>query len=84
MDNSNFDDLPWDEIKKISEKGIFEEVFKRIPKSRFEFVAKDENHEALIKSALKSLKKNNPEATYEQAELLANLMQTFASKILEG
>lgn len=84
MESSNFDDLPWDEIKEISEKGIFEEVFKRIPKSRFEFVAKEENREALIKSALKSLKKNNSSATYEQATLLADLMQTFARKILKG
>lgn len=83
MENGTFDDLPWDEIKEISEKGIFEEVFKRIPKSRFEFVTKEENREALIKSALKSLKKNASSATYEQAVLLANLMQTFAQKVLK-
>lgn len=84
MGNSNFDDLPWDQIKEISEKGIFEEVFKKIPKVRFEFVMKEENRETLIESALKSLRKNNPEATYQQAVLLTSLMQTFAKKILEG
>lgn len=84
MDKSYFDDLPWDNIKEISEKGIFEEVFKKIPKSRFEFIVKEENRAILIKSALKSLKKKNPEATYEQAVLLTSLMQTFAHKVLEG
>lgn len=84
MDISNFDDLPWDDFKEISEKGIFEEVFKRIPKFRFEFAVDETNREALIKSALKSLRKKNPEATYEQATTLANLMATFARKILEG
>lgn len=84
MDNSNLDDLPWDKIAEISEKGIFEEVFKKIPKTRFEFAANDANKEVLINSALKSLRKKNPDATYEQAESLAILMQTFAQKMLEG
>jgi len=35
MGSSNFDDLPWEQIKEVSETGIFEEVFKRIPKPRF-------------------------------------------------
>ena len=83
MDSSNFDDLPWDRIKEISEKGIFEEVFKKIPKSRFEFAANEANRDALIESALRSLKNKNPESTYEQAASLADLMQTFARKILE-
>lgn len=84
MGNTNFDDLPWDQIKEISKKGIFEEVFKKIPKNRFDFVLKEENREALIDSALRSLRKNNPESTYQQAVLLTSLMQTFARKILEG
>jgi hypothetical protein len=84
VEKTEFDDLPWEEIKEISEKGLFEEVFKRIPKERFRFAAKEENREALVNSAHKSLKKNNPEASYEQAELLANLMQQFARRVLEG
>ncbi|MCL4416597.1 MAG: hypothetical protein M1365_07890 [Actinobacteria bacterium] len=84
MGNNNFDDLPWDRIKEISEKGIFEEVFKKIPKNRFEFAAKEENHEVLVSSALKSLKRTNPEASNEQAVLLADMMQAFARKVLEG
>lgn len=84
MENTDFDDLPWDRIKEISEKGIFEEVFNKIPKNRFEFAANEVNRDALVESALKSLKKKNPEATQEQAESLADLMQTFARKVLEG
>lgn len=84
MGNTDFDDLPWDRIKEISEKGIFEEVFKKIPKSRFTFVAKEENFDVLTESALKSLKKKNSEATYKQAYLLAKIMQSFARKILIG
>jgi len=84
MNDSNFDDLPWDEIKEISEKGLFEEVFKKIPKARFEFVLDPRNREALIESAYRSLKKKNPETTYSQAVMLADLMQAFAKKVLEG
>lgn len=84
MNDSNFDDLPWDRIKEISEKGIFEEVFKKIPKIRFEFAANEANRDALIESALSSLRNKNPESTYEQASSLADLMQTFARKVLEG
>ncbi len=81
MGNTDFDDLPWDRIKEISEKGIFEEAFKKIPKSRFAFVVKEENFDVLIESALKSLKKKNPESTYKQAYMLAKVMQSFARKI---
>lgn len=82
MESTYFDDLPWDRIKEISEKGIFEEVFKKIPKSRFEFVVKEENLEALTESAFKSLKKKDSDADYKQAVLLANLMRSFAQKVL--
>lgn len=84
MTSTDFDGLPWDEIKEISEKGLFEELFKKIPKERFSFAVKKENKEALIESALKSLKKNNTDASYEQAALLADVMQKFACKVLEG
>lgn len=84
MDNKYFDDLPWDTIKEISEKGIFEEVFKKIPKSRFEFVVKDENLDTLTESAYRSLKKKDPQVSYKQAVILANLMRSFAEKMLEG
>lgn len=84
MGTSSFDDLPWDIIKEVSEKGIFENVYKKIPKSRFEFVIKEGNREKLIAAALKSLQKKNPDTTYNQAVDLADLMQAFARKVLEG
>lgn len=84
MGSSNFDDLPWEQIKEVSETGIFEEVFKRIPKPRFEFVLKEESFDSLTESAFKSLKKKDPNADYKQATILARLMQNFARKILGG
>jgi hypothetical protein len=84
MNSTDFDDLPWDQIKEISKKGVFEEVFKKIPKSRFSFVAKEEHFDALTESALVSLKKKNPDTTYKQAYLLAKIMQSFAHEVSEG
>lgn len=52
------------------------------PKNRFEFAANEANREALIESALKSLKKKNPDTAHEHTVTLANLMQTFTRKIL--
>lgn len=80
---TDFDDLPWNEIQQISQEGLFEEKFKKMPKSLFSFAAKEENRPALIKSALKSLRKTNPNASPGQATLLADIMQTFAQKILK-
>jgi hypothetical protein len=79
MGNSEFDSLPWEEIEEISKSGIFEEVFKRIPKKRLEFVAKEENKEALIRSAKTHLKTNSD----EKARILADLMQEYAKRALE-
>lgn len=79
---SNFDDLPWEEIQQISQEGIFEKKFKKMPKSLFSFAAKEKNRPALIESALKSLRKTNPHVSYAQATLLADIMQTFAQKVL--
>lgn len=80
---SDFDGLPWEEIQEISQEGLFEEKFKKIPKSLFRFATRDENRPKLIESALKSLRKTNPNASYGQATLLADIMQTFAQKILQ-
>jgi len=82
MTDDNFEDLPWAEIKEISERGLFERVFKKIPKTRFQFATKDENREILINSALKSLQKSNQGATREQAVILADLMINFAWRVL--
>lgn len=84
MADTDLDSLPWEEIQQISEKGLFEEVFKKIPKTRFAFAAKEENRQALIDSALRSLRKTNPDATYSQATLLADIMQEYAKRALKG
>lgn len=83
MSSTNLDDLPWEDIKEISEKGLFEQVFKKIPKARFQFAAKEENLEILVQSAFRSLRKKNPDASYEQAQVLANTMQGFAKRVIE-
>lgn len=79
----NLDDLPWDEIRQISQQGIFEQKFKKFPKSLFKFTVKEENRPKLIESALKSLRETNPNASYGQATLLVDIMQTFAQKMLK-
>ncbi len=83
MDDANFDGLPWEEIKEIGEKGLFEQVFKKIPKARFQFAAKEENQEYLVQAALKSLRMKNPDASHDQAIVLAGFMYAFAKKIVK-
>lgn len=83
MSDTNFDDLPWDEIQYISKEGIFEEVFKKIPKARFRFAAKEENRDLLVSSALRNLRRTDPNASRNQALLLADIMQEFAKRVLE-
>lgn len=80
----NLDDLPWEDIKQVTQEEKFKEKFDKIPKSTFEFVLNDENREALIRSASRHLRQTNPTASYSQAVLLADIMQHFAKKILEG
>lgn len=80
---SALDALPWDEIQQISQEGLFEQVFKKIPKSLFRFAAKDKSRQVLIEAAFRSLRKINPNASFSQATLLADIMQTFAKKVTE-
>lgn len=83
--NSNpVDLLPWDDIQQVSQSELFKDKFRKIHKNVFKFAASDKNRPALIESALKSLRETNPNASYGQAALLADIMQTFAKKILEG
>ncbi len=83
MADTDFDDLPWEEIQQISLEGSFGEAFKKIPKARFRFAAQDKNRPALIESALRNLRKTDSSASYGQGALLADIMQTFAKKVLE-
>ena len=82
--NDQVDLLPWDQIQEVSQSELFKEKFGKIHRNIFKFAANDKNRPALIESALKSLRKTNPNASYGQAALLADVMQTFAKKILEG
>lgn len=87
MDDNNtlpVDSLPWEEIQKVSQEELFKDKFSKINKSVFKFAANDKNRQTLIESALKSLRKTNPNASYGQATLLADIMQTFAKKVLGG
>ncbi|KKR16714.1 MAG: hypothetical protein UT45_C0004G0045 [Candidatus Daviesbacteria bacterium GW2011_GWA2_39_33] len=85
MSNNNdpVDLLPWDDIQQVSQEDLFKEKFGKIHKNIFKFAASDKNRPALIESALKSLRRTNPNASYGQAILLADIMQTFAKKVLE-
>ena len=85
-DNTNnpVDLLPWDDIQNVSQEELFKDKFGKIHKNVFKFAANDINRQALIESALKSLRKTNPNASSGQAALLADIMQTFAKKMLEG
>ncbi|MDO8618607.1 MAG: hypothetical protein Q7R49_01525 [Candidatus Daviesbacteria bacterium] len=81
--NDQVDLLPWDQIQEVSREGLFREHFNKIHKNVLKFAANDKNRPALIESALKSLRKTNPNASSGQAILLADIMQTFAKKVLE-
>lgn len=83
MSRAKLDELPWEEINETSEKGLFKQVFKKIPKVRFQFAAKEENREILVQAALRSLRKKDSDASFEQAVDLADLMQSFARRVIE-
>ena len=79
---SDFDDLPWDKIREVLSQSNYQT---HIPdKSTLEFVLKEENYSQLVESALKSLQKENPTASEDQARELADLMKAFAQKVLEN
>ena len=79
-DTSNIaDSLPWEEVKNLF-KGNLPKNFN--PET-FKFATDEGNKQAVIESAWKSLKKTNPEATYEQASSLADMMQIFARMVVE-
>lgn len=74
------DALPWDELDAFS-KGKYD----RVSDETYKFVLNEANREVLVKAALKSLKKTEPEnATEEGAEKLADMMIRFAKLGLEN
>lgn len=77
------DSLPWKKIIETAGSQRFAEELKDIPKDIYQFAAKKSNREALIKSAWKSLIQTDPKkATKERAEVVADMMQIFAQKML--
>lgn len=73
------DSLPWEEIATVAK-----DKYKTIPLETYQFVLKKENRQMLIDSAMKSLRKTDPEnATEERAVELADIMQNFARMALK-
>jgi Mn-containing catalase len=81
MDNfvPNLDNFPWD---KVASMNI--DDFKAIPDETLQFVLEKANHDQVFKSALKSLRQKNSEATFEESEKLVEMMKVVARKVLES
>ncbi len=76
--------IPWEELDEYLKKDSIKEYARSIDVSIFISVAEGKNREAIIASALKSLKKTDPEnATRKRAELFADRMQEFAQGIVK-
>lgn len=74
------DSLPWDELDAFS-KGKYESV----SEETYKFVLNEANRDMLVKAALKSLQKTEPESASEyRAEQLADMMIRFAKMALEN
>ena len=74
--------IPWEELDEYLKKENIKEYARNIDISTFILGAESKNREAIIASALKSLKKTDPEnATRKRAELLADRMQEFAQGV---
>lgn len=74
--------IPWDFIERVA-LVEYREKFSGISESTFKFAADDSNRQAVIESALKSLKKSDPEnASFEKAEVLADLLRSFAKVLV--
>jgi len=79
-DLTNVNALPWDELDAFA-KGKYDTV----SEETYRFAVDEENRPALVKSALKSLKKTDPaSATEDRAEKLADMMIRFAQLALEN
>ena len=82
-DKTTSDSLPWDVITKMVNEGEYKKNFDGITDEAFRFAVNDDNHSQVVESALKSLKKTNPNATQEQAEALADMMQILARMVIK-
>ena len=74
------DSLPWEELEEFA-KGKYDHV----SDETYQFVLNEANKEFLVKAALKSLKKTDPENANEyRAEQLAEMMKRFAQNALKN
>lgn len=74
------DSLPWEELEEFA-KGKYD----RVSDETYQFVLNEANKEFLVKAALKSLKKTDPENANEyRAEQLAEMMKRFAQNALKN
>lgn len=72
--------LAWDELDAFA-KGKYDTV----SEETYRFTLDESNREAVVKSALKSLQKTDPDnATQDRAEALADMMKRFAKMALEN
>ena len=79
MDNSliNLVNLPWNKIALISVND-----FEGVSTETLEYASNEANHDQMFESALESLRKEDPNATFEKAEQLVEVMRTMAMKVL--
>ena len=79
MDNSMISlvSLPWDKITSINVSD-----FESVSTETLEFASNEVNHDQMFKSALESLRKKDPNATFEKGEQLVEVMRTMAMKVL--
>ena len=73
------DALPWDELEAFATG-----KYATVSDKTYQFVINESNREFLVKAALKSLQKTDPENANEyRAEQLADMMIRFAKLALE-
>jgi hypothetical protein len=82
--NKYTDSLPWVDLIDVFKSEKYFDIVQAIPEETLHFAANPDNRDFMIKSALKSLQKSNPEETNEdQAKLLADLMSVMARMFLQ-
>jgi hypothetical protein len=71
--------LPWDELEAFATG-----KYATVSDKTYQFVINESNREFLVKAALKSLQKTDPENANEyRAEQLADMMKRFAENALK-
>jgi hypothetical protein len=74
------DSLPWDELEAFATG-----KYATVSDKTYQFVINESNREFLVKAALKSLQKTDPENANEyRAEQLADMMKRFAENALKN